>query len=124
MNKCRIINQFGDKSFYIEKNQGTIYINEYIAESSKAFEDFSFELVDYRPTINPPINRSQVEEILAWIDKKTDEDNPKRVGLVYGRAGIGKSVVMSNLLHELRNREEYIYLGLKSDQIEFVDTND
>ena len=56
MNKCRIINQFGDKSFYIEKNQGTIYINEYIAESSKAFEDFSFELVDYRPTINPPIN--------------------------------------------------------------------
>ena len=51
MNKCRIINQFGDKSFYIEKNQGTIYINEYIAESSKAFEDFSFELVDYRPTI-------------------------------------------------------------------------
>lgn len=124
MNKCRIINQFGDKSFYIEKNQGTIYINEYIAESSKAFEDFSFELVDYRPTINPPINRSQVEEILAWIDKKTDEDNPKRVGLVYGRAGIGKSVVMSNLLQELRNREEYIYLGLKSDQIEFVDTDD
>ena len=44
--------------------------------------------------------------------------------MVYGKAGVGKSVVMSDLLKELQANPEYLVLGLKSDQIEFVNTKD
>lgn len=44
------------------------------------------------------------------------------MGLLYGKAGIGKLIVMHTLLEELQSNPDYLVLGLKSDQIEFVDT--
>lgn len=43
MNK-HIINQFGDKPIYVERNLGSIYVGNYVANSSEAFADQSFEL--------------------------------------------------------------------------------
>lgn len=114
----------GDKSIYIEKHSGNIYINDaYVTDSERAFKKGSLELHMYQPTINPPIERCEVNTILKWIEKETDADNPKRVGVLYGKAGIGKSVVMHKLLERLNEQKDYKVLGLKSDQMKFIDTD-
>ena len=119
------INQFGDKSIYVGRNEGEIYVGiNYVEEPSTAFKDGSYELLDYTPTIHPAIHRNEVDEIKRWIEQKASTDKAARLALVYGKAGIGKSVVMHDLLKELRVIPEYLVLGLKSDQIEFVDTAD
>lgn len=120
-----IVNQFGDKSIYVGRNEGEIYVGmNYVEEPSTAFNNGSYELLDYAPTINPAVRRSEVDEIKRWIEQKASTDKAARLALVYGKAGIGKSVVMHDLLKELRVIPEYLVLGLKSDQIEFVDTAD
>lgn len=120
-----IVNQFGDKSIYVGRNEGGIYVGiNYVEEPSTAFKDASYELLDYAPTIHPAIHRNEVDEIKRWIEQKASTDKAARLALVYGKAGIGKSVVMHDLLKELRVIPEYLVLGLKSDQIEFVDTAD
>lgn len=114
----------GDKSIYIEKQNGNIYISDsYVTEPECAFKKGSFELYMYQPTIHPPIDRKEVDIILDWIEQDSDIQNRNRVGVLYGKAGIGKSVVMHNLLKRLAHREGYKVLGLKSDQIEFTDTD-
>lgn len=114
----------GDNSIYIEKQDGNIYISDsYVTNPEFAFEKGSFELCMYLPTINPPIERKEVDTILDWIGHDADSKNPNRVGVLYGKAGIGKSVVMHNLLQRLKSIEGYRVLGLKSDQIEFTDTD-
>lgn len=118
------VTQFGDKSIYIDKHKGNIFIGDaYVIDAERAFEKGSFELEMYLPTINPPIERSEVDTILGWIERDADTKNPNRVGVLYGKAGIGKSVVMHNLLQRLTHIEGYKVLGLKSDQIEFTDTD-
>jgi hypothetical protein len=118
------VTQFGDKSIYIDKHEGNIYIGAaYVIDAERAFEKGSFELEMYLPTINPPIERSEVDSILGWIEQDADEKDPNRVGVLYGKAGIGKSVVMHELLQRLIHIEGYKVLGLKSDQIEFTDTD-
>lgn len=119
-----MVNQFGDKSLYIEQNKGTVYVGDYIADPNSAFADKSYELEAYEPFIKPPIMRREVDEILEWIDRNTPDGKPNRVALLYGGAGIGKSVVMHEVLLKARSNPDNLVLGLKSDQIEFVDTND
>lgn len=46
------------------------------------------------------------------------------MALLYGKAGIGKSVVMHDLLTELQTNKDYLVWGLKSDQVEFVSAED
>lgn len=120
----RIINQFGDKPIYIERNEGQICIGEYAQEAIAAFKDGSFDLYDYTPTISPAIHREEVEQLKDWIEKDAAPTQSARLALLYGKAGIGKSVVMHDLLLELQAIEDYLVLGLKSDQIEFIDTAD
>lgn len=121
----RSINQNGVMPIYIEKNEGQIYVgNAYVEEASSAFNKGSYELLDYTPTIQPAIHREEVEQIKDWIERKASTDQPSRLALLYGKAGIGKSVVMHDLLEELRTNKDYLVLGLKSDQIEFVDTDE
>lgn len=120
-----MINQFGDKSIFIDKHQGNIYIGDsFSIEADCAFEEGSFDLMMYKPSIHPPIKRPEVDVINEWISRDTDPKNPQRVGVLYGRAGIGKSVVMHDLLEKLSLTDKYQVLGLKSDQIEFADTDD
>ena len=57
-----------------------------------------------------------------YLSKWCDANLYRGLGLLYGKAGIGKSIVMHTLLEELQSNPDYLVLGLKSDQIEFVDT--
>lgn len=120
----RIIQQYGEKSIYIEKQNGDIYMGDYVEEAVSAFRDGSFELYEYAPKIKPSIPRSEVGQIKEWIEREASTEKTSRLALLYGKAGIGKSVVMHDLLVELQANPEYQLLGLKSDQIEFVDTDD
>lgn len=119
----KVINQLGDKSIYIE-NCGDVYLESYVEETSSAFEDCSFDLRDYCPTIKPPIKRIEVDQILDWIGKKSSLEKSSRLSLLYGKAGIGKSVVMHDLLNELESKKDYLVLGLKTDQSGFQNSNE
>ena len=115
--------QHDEKSIFVGKKDGQIYIgNAYVEEASAAFNKGSYELKEYTPTIHPAIHRDEVGLIKDWIEKKASTDKPTRLALLYGKAGIGKSIVMHDLLEELQANQDYLVLGLKSDQIEFVDT--
>lgn len=119
------VNQFGEKSIFIERNEGDIFISDsYSVDAKTAFEDGSFDLMMYQPSIQPPIARPEVEMVFEWISRNADPTDPQRVGVLYGKAGIGKSVVMHDLLEKLQGVENWQVLGLKSDQIEFTNTDD
>lgn len=122
----RMVNQIGIKPIYIERNEGKIYIgeNRYVEEAPSAFCNGSYELLDYTPTIKPAILRAEVGYILEWIDRKASPEKSARLALLYGKAGIGKSIVMHDLLEKLQSKDDCLVLGLKSDQIEFVDTDE
>ena len=121
----KTVNQTGTNNFYIEKNEGKIYIgNSYIENPSSAFCNGSYELLDYTPTIEPEIQRVEVDMIQKWIESKATTEKSARVALLYGKAGIGKSIVMHYLLKQLQLKDDYLVLGLKSDQIEFVNADE
>lgn len=118
-----MVQQYGEKSIYVGKNEGQIFVgNAYIEEASAAFNKGSYELKEYRPTIHPAIHRDEVDQIKDWIERKASDERPSRLALLYGKAGIGKSIVMHDLLEDLQSNQDFLVLGLKSDQIEFVDT--
>ena len=121
----RIINLTSKNSIYIEKNEGKIYVGEnYVEDPSSAFCNASYELLDYTPTIEPAIRRNEVEIIQEWIERKASTEKASRLALLYGKAGIGKSIVMHDLLEQLQSKNDYLVFGLKSDQVEFVNTDD
>lgn len=122
--KERMINMFGNKSVYIEHNDGIVCIGNYVEQANEAFANQSFELESFAPKITPKIQREEVGQILRWIAQDTQKDKPNRVSLLYGSAGVGKSVVMHDVLVEAEKNADYVVLGLKSDQIEFRDTAD
>ena len=94
----RAVNQYG-RNIYIEKDEGNIYVGDnYVEDPSSAFCNGSYELLDYTPTIDPPILREEVGQILEWIERKAPVENAARIALLYGKAGIGKSIVMHDLL--------------------------
>lgn len=121
-----IINQFGDKSLYVERNHGNIYLaNNYTRDPASAFARGSDELLGYTPAICPEIPRQEVDLIQEWIESKSDTtDRSTRLALLYGKAGIGKSIVMHKLLEHLQGREDYLVLGIKSDLVEFTNMDD
>lgn len=121
----RTVNQMGNKSIYIENKGGDIYVvDTYVEETSSAFRNGSYELLDYTPSIEPAITRDEVGMIQEWIEKKASSEKSARLALLYGKAGIGKSIVMHDLLEILQSKDDYLVLGLKSDQMEFVDTDE
>lgn len=121
----RTINQNGQTPIYIEKNSGQIYVgNLYVEEPSVAFVKGSYELQDYAPTIQPSIHREEVDQIKDWIERRISTEHPCRLALLYGKAGVGKSIVMHDLLEELKENKDYLVLGIKSDQVEFADTDE
>lgn len=121
----RTINLTGKNAIYIEKNHGYLHIsNNLIEEISTAFRKGSYELHNYTPSIKPSIPREEVNLIQDWIEQDTTETTRCNIGILYGKAGIGKSIVMHHLLEELQNKENYLVLGLKSDQIEFANKDE
>ena len=121
----RTVNQLGDRPVYIERNNGSVYVGDYVdTDQDSALKNVSSELRAYSPTIKPQVERLEVGDILRWIYADTDINNPERVALLYGGAGIGKSVVMHNILRHLEEDAGCVVLGLKADQVEFLDAND
>ncbi|MFZ6014305.1 MAG: AAA family ATPase, partial [Bacteroidota bacterium] len=73
------------------------------------------------------IDRPQVNEVLQWIisplrfsDKKGESDLP--IALLSGNAGVGKTVIMAQLLHALEQKG-IPTLGLKADKIYIKNIN-
>ena len=65
------------------------------------------------------LERQEVSEIIKWIQTpgvKKDED---RICMLTGTAGLGKTVVLHDLLQELENVTGYQAYGIKADQIDF-----
>lgn len=58
------------------------------------------------------LRRSIVDDILSWLHEPTDE---KRVSMLLDQAGMGKTVVMRDILCELE-RQHVPVLGIKADQ--------
>lgn len=117
--------QLGTTNLLIERNNGEIYMQGYVANTSRAFQEESFELDHYCPSIHPSIQREEVQEILDWIFfPEEDVKDSQRIALLYGKPGIGKSVVMHDVFERLKDKNNIEVLGLKSDQIEFADTAD
>ncbi len=112
----------GNQSIYVENFSGKIVCGCSTETPKQAFKKISFQLEHYTPTLNPYIVRPEVAEILQWIEN--DIQDKKSVALIYGHAGIGKSIVMYDLYHSLCTKDNYLILGLKTDQIEFTDTDD
>ena len=83
--------QFGEQPIYIERNEGNVYVGDYVSKTNEAFADESFELHMFAPQITPPIEREEVGIILNWIARDTDKTDPKRVALLYGSAGVGST---------------------------------
>ena len=70
-----MVNQNGAKSVYVEKNEGTIYVGDYVEEASSAFTDGSYELYEYAPKINPPLTRPEVGQLEEWIAKDASTES-------------------------------------------------
>lgn len=69
------------------------------------------------------VERKEVSELLKWIQMpgiKKDED---RICMLTGTAGLGKTVVLHDLLQELENVAGYQVYGIKADQIDFSKEN-
>ena len=65
------------------------------------------------------VERQEVKEIIKWIhtpDFKKDED---RICMLTGTAGLGKTVVLHDLLKELQTDDCYHGYGIKADQLDF-----
>lgn len=122
----KIINQFGDKPLYIERSLGNVYLaDNYTRDPASAFARGSDELLGYTPAICPEIPRQEVDLIQEWIGSESDAtDSSTRLALLYGKAGIGKSIVMHKLLERLQGRGDYLVLGIKSDLVEFANMDD
>ena len=118
------MDQLKNQKIYIEKNTGNFYVGVVETDNKHEFERCSCDLEMYQASIKPVLIRPEVDTILNWIREDTDEKYPERVGLLFGNAGIGKSVVMHDLLLRLKGESDTIVLGLKSDQFEFVDAED
>lgn len=59
------------------------------------------------------LDRPIVQEILSWINETTDQQN--NVGMLVDQAGMGKTVVMRDILQEVEARNGMV-LALKADQ--------
>ena len=43
--------QFGKNPIYIERNEGNVYVGDYVSKTNEAFTDESFELHKFAPQI-------------------------------------------------------------------------
>lgn len=62
---------------------------------------------------NVHLDRSTVHEILGWIDGEINQQN--NVGMLVDQAGMGKTVIMRDVLQEVETRNGTV-LALKADQ--------
>ena len=123
MDNSKYINQMGDKSFYIENNEGDITINN-IQPSSltdreiiESFNSASIDLSEYPNTFGgiKHIVRSETEQLFNWVISDLQKDKSP-IGILAGNAGYGKSVIFRDLYQKLKENNIPV-LGIKADRL-------
>ena len=110
------VTQHGDKSVAIIANTGSNISTQQI----QSFADISAALEAHISKIGTyHIDRKETKTLLDWIEQSQEptdpNDNEKRIALLLGKAGSGKSVIMKDVMLTLQNDERYIVLAFKSD---------
>lgn len=110
------VTQHGDKSVAIIANTGSNISTQQI----QSFADISAALEAHVSKIGTyHIERQETKNLLDWIKQSQEptnsNDNEKRIALLLGKAGSGKSVIMKDVLLTLQNDERYNVLAFKSD---------
>lgn len=110
--------QTGEKAIAVNNNDGNIYFNSKNQIELKSLEMASVGLETWKSDIlDEHFERDEVKEIFSWINEKANK--PKdRISVVVGNAGMGKSVVMSDILKKLEAQNIPV-LGIKLDQLNF-----
>ena len=110
------ITQHGEKSVAIVANAGSVVT----LLDKQRFEDVSAALENYTSEIGScHIERKETGTLLEWL-RNTQEPNgserfERRISILLGKAGSGKSVVMKDILLSLQKDPEYRVLAFKSD---------
>ncbi len=110
------VTQHGDKSVAIIANTGSNISTQQI----QSFADISAALEAHISKIGTyHIDRKETKTLLDWIEQSQEptdpNDNEKRIALLLGKAGSGKSVIMKDVMLTLQNDERYNVLAFKSD---------
>lgn len=117
-NNFYIVVQTGNKAVAINQNEGNVIFNSNNEIELKSLEMASADLETWKSDIlGEHFQRVEVKQVLSWIDSKVTK--PKdRIAVVVGNAGMGKSVVMGDVLKSLIERKVPV-LGIKFDKIYF-----
>ena len=59
--------QFGKNPIYIERNEGNVYVGDYVSKTNEAFTDESFELHMFAPQMTPKRSKKDNGHLIAHI---------------------------------------------------------
>ena len=113
----RKIEQHGDRNVAIIAEEGAkVEVNQSLKQTSA---DLSRPLEIHGSKIGDShIERKETKELLEWIEKSDESsDSNKRITVLLGAAGSGKSVIMKDVYLALKEKETYEVVALKSDII-------
>src|SRR5690625_289729 len=97
---------------------------ENLQKSFKKASSFLSDVKDYfGQEENSHIDRKETDRIIEWINTDLDS-NKKNLLVLEGGKGTGKSVILKNLYDQLIEEEEYLVLGIKSDNYYFHNVKD
>lgn len=68
---------------------------------------------------NKHIEREVISDLMAWIQSSEFKKDEDRICLLTGTAGLGKTVVLHDLLTKLESDNGFKAYGIKADQIDF-----
>ena len=109
------ITQYGEKSIVAVVNDGGTLQTQTI----QTFADISTALEIHISNIGGfHIDRNETQQFLSWIDTPLTQDNSlndKRIAILLGKAGCGKSVILKDVLLNLQKRDDCKVLAFKSD---------
>lgn len=118
--------QTGDHSIIVNSNGGgNVYVNneQKVIVDLDSLEMASAGLSSWNTQINGlHFNRQETKKLLDWVEEKSDKAD-KRVSVLVGNAGMGKSVVMHDVLEELLKKNVPV-LGIKMDQLNYHTTDE
>lgn len=118
-NNFYIVLQTGNKAVAINQNEGNVIFNSNNEIELKSLEMGSIGLKTWKSDIKGVhVDRKEVAGILNWVHSDKNAKAQDRVALVVGNAGMGKSVIMSDVLKKLED-EDIPVLGIKLDKLHF-----
>ena len=65
------------------------------------------------------VERKETQEIADWLSTAPAESSDNRICLLTGTAGMGKTVVLQNLLQLMGGKRNYQLYALKADLVDF-----